>query len=37
MQKLRQERLVADLFLFFNKAKYEVKANGQQFSFNILR
>ena len=28
-------RLVPDLFLFFRKALYEVKANGMQLSFNI--
>ena len=31
------ERLVLDLFLFFEKALYEVKASGQQFSFNTFR
>ena len=31
------ERLVLDLFLFFEKALYEVKANGHQFSFNTFR
>ena len=30
-------RLVADLFLFFKKALYEVTASGLQVSFNILR
>ena len=30
-------RLVPDLFLFFEKALYEVKASGLQFSFNISR
>ena len=29
--------LVPDLFLFFKKAQYEVKASGLQLSFNILR
>ena len=29
-------RLVLDLFLFFKKAKCEVKAGGLQFSFNIF-
>ena len=29
-------RLVPDLFLFFKKAKYEVKASGLQLSFNIF-
>ena len=29
-------RLVLDLFLFFEKVLYEVKASGQQLSFNIL-
>ena len=28
-------RLVPDLFLFFEKALYEVKASGLQFRFNI--
>ena len=28
------ERLVPDLFLFFQKALYEVKANGLELSFN---
>ena len=30
-------RLVQDLFLFFKRALYEVKANDLQLSFNILR
>ena len=30
-------RLVPDLFLFFKKALYEVKANGLQLSFNMFR
>ena len=30
-------RLVPDLFLFFRKALYEVKAIGLQLSFNIFR
>ena len=29
-------RLVPDLFLFFKKALYKVKAGGQNFSFNIF-
>ena len=29
-------RLVRDLFLFFKKAFYEVKANDQHFIFNIF-
>ena len=29
-------KLVPDLFLFFKKALYEVKASGQQLSFNIV-
>ena len=29
-------RLVPDLFLFFNKALYEVKASGLPLSFNIF-
>ena len=30
-------RLVPELLLFFEKALYEVKANGQHLSFNIFR
>ena len=30
------ERVVPDLFLFFKKASYEIKASGQHLSFNIL-
>ena len=30
-------RLVPDVFLFFKKALFEVKASALQFSFNILR
>ena len=30
-------RLVPDLFLFFEKAQYEVKASGLQLSFDIFR
>ena len=30
-------RIVPDLFLFSKNALYEVKANGQQLSFNIFR
>ena len=30
-------RLVPDLFLFFKKALYEVKASGLQLSFNRFR
>ena len=29
-------RLDRDLFLFYKKALYEVKANGLQFSFDIF-
>ena len=29
-------RLIPDLFLFFKKALYKVKAGGQNFSFNIF-
>ena len=29
--------LVSDLFYFFGKALYEVKANGLELSFNIFR
>ena len=28
--------LIPDIFLFFEKALYEVKASGQHLSFNIL-
>ena len=31
------DRLVPDLFLFFKKALYEVKASGLQHSFNHFR
>ena len=40
LQKLGKNkagRLVPDLFLFFEKALYEVKTSGLQFSFNIFR
>ena len=30
-------RLVPDLFLFFKKALYDVKANGMQLRFNHFR
>ena len=30
-------RLVPDLFLFFEKASYEVKVSGLQLSFDIFR
>ena len=30
-------RLVPDLFLFFEKALYEVKANGLELGFGIFR
>ena len=30
-------RLVPELFLFFEKALYEVKASGLQLSFDIFR
>ena len=30
-------RLVPDLFLFFEKASYQVKASDLQLSFNIFR
>ena len=30
-------RLVSDLFLFFKKALFQVKASGLQLSFNIFR
>ena len=30
------ERLVPELFLFFEKALYEVKANGLDLSFNTF-
>ena len=32
-----EDRLVPDLFFFFKKAYYEVKANGLQLSFNTFR
>ena len=31
-----RERLVPDLFLFFKKALYKIKASGHHFSFNIF-
>ena len=34
---MRQGRLVPDLFLFFKKGQYEVKASGLQRNFNIFR
>ena len=37
MHKNEAERLVPDLFLFFKKVLYKVKASGLQLSFNILR
>ena len=30
-------KLVPDLFLFFKKALFEIKANGLQLSFNIIQ
>ena len=36
MQKMRRI-LVPDLFLFFKKALYVVKANGRRVIFNIFR
>ena len=30
------ERLVPDLFLFFKKALYEVKASNMELSFNVI-
>ena len=33
----RQGRQVPDLFLFFKKALYQLKASGLQLSFNIYR
>ena len=35
-QKIQAQRLVPDLFLFFKKALYEVKTNGQHLSFKIF-
>ena len=35
--KIETGKLAPDLFLFFQKAQYEVKANGLQLSFNIFR
>ena len=37
MHKMSHKELVLDLFLFFEKAINEVKASGQQLSFNIVR
>ena len=37
MQKMKTERLVSDLFLFFKKALNEVKASGLELSFDIFR
>ena len=37
MHKVRRGRLVPDLFLFFKKALYQVKASGLQVSFNIFQ
>ena len=37
MLKMRKGRLVQDPFLFFKKAKYDVKASYLQLSFNIFR
>ena len=34
---MRQGDYFPDLFLFFKKALYEVKASGLQLNFNILR
>ena len=36
-QKIGSGRLVADPFLLFEKASYEVKAGGVHLSFNIFR
>ena len=33
---MKQGNLVPDLRLFFENASYEVKASGQQLSFNIF-
>ena len=35
-QKNETERLVPDLFFFFKNSQYEVRAYGQQLSFNIF-
>ena len=34
MRKKEEGRLVPDLFLFFQKALYRVKTNGQYHTFN---
>ena len=36
MQKNETGRLVPDLFLFFERTLYEIKASGLYLSFNIL-
>ena len=36
MQKMRQGRLVADLFLFFKKALCEVKVSGMELQYNLI-
>ena len=35
MQKISEGRLVPDLFIFFEKAQYEVKASSLKLNFNI--
>ena len=35
-RKQGRETIVPDLSLFFNRALYEIKASGQQISFNIF-
>ena len=37
MRKNEAGRLVPDLFLFFEKTLYEVKAGGLQLSFDMFR
>ena len=35
--KNEARRLISDLFLFFKKALYEIKASGLKLGFNIFR
>ena len=37
MERKNAARLVPDLFLFFEKALYEVKLSGLHISFNVIR
>ena len=36
MQETQGGRLILDVFLFFRKALYDVKATGLQINFNIF-